>query len=259
MVPSISPVITVSPPNLDRTGYLTLEQGMSGKLGPTSRPWLLERLAEGFQIRMLRPPLRGVIEFAPGKGSWLPIKGGKKCVVVQNLKVEGAKGGADILLCAAEEWARYYDFSAVVLVTEHAPELTPHIAGQNSGYRLLARADEGASLMGKVLQGPMILPRFPTDLHARKTALGPGLVIQCVTRCEAQLELSWRLAQKARASGLKARVDQIDTAKDAREKLVSPVSHMAVMLNGKRIDNMHMSENQLWQTIQGHMGLTSGR
>ena len=81
-------VITVSPPNLDRTGFLSLEMGIGRQDGPTRRDWLLDRFEEGFQVRMLRPPLKGFVEFAPGRVSWKPLIGGAGCIVVQSLCVK---------------------------------------------------------------------------------------------------------------------------------------------------------------------------
>lgn len=249
MARTVSKIITVSPPNLGRSGYLALEQEMRGAAAPSCRKWLLQRFEEGHQVRMLRPPDRGLIEFAPGRASWRALKGADQCVVVQCLHANGPKSAAD-LLQAAEEWARYYDFAAVMVVAGAHPCLPAPEAVTAAGYSVVGETAGGVSLYGKILQGPVPLPSLPQNWRARWQALGPGLVVQCAARSPERLDFARDLVARGEKLGLPARLDLIETAAAAQKRLASPVSPFSVVLNGDRIDDGQLSDFQIWQAVR---------
>lgn len=249
MARTVSRTITVSPPNLARTGFLALEQEMLGASAPTCRNWLLRRFEEGHQVRMLRQPGRGFIEFAPGRASWRAINGAERCVVVQCLHADGAQSTAD-LLRAAEDWARYYDFAAVMIVVGSHPRLPTPKAVTGAGYSVVGETAGGVSLYGKFLQGPVPLPSLPQNWRARRAALGPGLVVQCAARLPEHMAFARDLVARGKDLGLPARVDLIETAEAARTRLASAASYFSVVLNGECIDDGRHSEFQIRQTVR---------
>ena len=251
-------VITVSPPNLDRTGFLSLEMGIGRQDGPTRRDWLLDRFEEGFQVRMLRPPLKGFVEFAPGRVSWKPLIGGTGCIVVQSLCVKSRidwSEGAGSLLQSAETWARYYDFAAVLLPLSAPtdPETRRGLFAQ--GYRVIDETAGGIALWAKVVQGPLALPGLPQDWHARAERLGSGLVVQTVGHCDQQLRRGYDLVDMAREAGLEARLEPLHSTDIARERLVTPKALFAVVLEGEVIDCGRGSTMQVWHDIRRRSGL----
>ena len=256
MARTVSKTITVSPPNLARTGFLVLEQEMLGTSAPSSRDWLLHRFEEGHQIRILRPPGRGFIEFAPGRASWRALNGAEQCVVVQCLHADGAHSVAD-LLQAAEDWARYYDFAAVMIVVGSHSCLPSPEAVIAAGYSVVGETEGGISLYGKFLQGPVPLPTLPQNWRARWAALGPGLVVQCAARSPERLDFARDLVARGEKLGLPARVDLIETAEAARKSLATAVSPFSVVLNGECIDDGQLSDFQIWQAVRQRAAATS--
>lgn len=251
-------VITVSPPNLDRTGFLRLEAGLAGPDQPTGRDWLMDRLAEGLQVRMLRPPLRGFIEFAPGRATWRPILGAGQSVVIECLRVDAAPGREEAigaLLRAAEDWARYYGFSMLVMPTGAAvdPEMLAELRRQ--GYLVLDRTLGGVRLWGRVLQGPVPLPGLPQDWRERAARLGPGLVVQSLSNGNGQRPMVDELLSRARKAGLPARRDQLATAEEARARLACPNAMSCVVLDGELVGNSGWSVARTWQEIRRRKGL----
>jgi len=248
MARTVSKTITISPPNLARTGFLTLAQELSGAAAPSNRDWLLQRFEEGYQVRMLRPPARGYIEFAPGRASWRALNGADRCVVVQCLYADGPEGAAD-LLWAAEEWARYYDFAAImVLVGPHPCLCAPDLV-TSAGYSVIDQT-QCVSLFGKVLQGPLPLPALPQNWAARQAALGPGLVVQCPARSEERLAFARDLVAQGEQLGLCARIGLIETAAAARKAQASPTSPFSVVLNGQAIDDGQLTDFQILQALR---------
>ncbi len=245
-------VITVSPPNLERTGFLTLEQGLAGPSRSTRRDWLLERLSEGMQVRMLRPPLRGFVEFAPCRVSWQPLICQNDCVVIERLEVEAGPPpavGLGILLRAVEEWAGYYGFSAILAPMRPDRGISARRLSEN-GFDLVDHTVGDTGLWMRVLHGPIALPQLPQNWAARAAALGAGLVVQSGGQCDERRQLAENLIERAEDAGLSARIDHLRTAEEARARLVRPDTLFAAILDGEVIDEGQGSLLQIWQEIQ---------
>ncbi len=251
-------VITVSPPNLDKTGFLTLEQGLLGPDQPTSRDWLIDRLSEGLQVRMLRAPLRGFIEFAPGRVSWRPISGAAQSVVIEAVRAEGHAArvlGIGALLSVAEDWARYYGFGALLLPARAGDDkdLINVLSRQN--FKVIDSTIGKLDLWGKILHGPVALPSLPQDWHARAARLGSGLVMQVLGRCDRQLRRMSEVLDMARAAGIPARIDHLISAVDARAQLVCPDAQSCVVLDGMVLGDSSWSASRVWQEIRCRKGV----
>jgi hypothetical protein len=237
----LSTTLTISPPNLERTGYFAVEQALTGRAVPVDRDWLISRFHDGLQVRMLRPPARGLIEFSSGLASWHPIEGAERCVVVQCLHSGDAEGAA-LLIEAAEDWARYFGFSALLVLTGPHPRLPDPQDMAALEYRPFGDTADEIGLMGKILHGPILLPSLPQGWGARARALGPGLVVQCSARCPRALEFAQEVTERARQAGHPARVDLIETPRAARSRRISAASDFAIALDGDRLDDGRLSE-----------------
>jgi hypothetical protein len=247
--------ITVSPPNLDRSGFLSLETGLGGRDGPVSRDWLVERMKDGFQLRMLREPRRGFIEFAPGRASWWPIEGADAAVVVQRLRVApGEPGGsASLLLHEAEDWARFYGFSAVLALAGHGMDPAVETDLRARGFRVIDETADGVLLCMVVLQGPVALPRLPRNWKRRRAALGPGLVVQDTGHCPHQSGRAQTLLSLAEEAGLNARIDRLHSAEEARARLAAPGALFCVGYDGEVIDTGAGDVMDVWQEVRRRM------
>lgn len=257
-MPTARQTITVSPPNLDRTGFLSLDAELDGGAGLSCRDWLVARLRDGFQIRMLRAPRKGFIAFAPGRASWWPMEGAERSVVVQRLWVEAASDPGDakaLLLDEAEQWARYYGFWGILTLVGQGIGLCAGAELHRRGYRVVDETGAGVGLGARILQGPMALPRLPRDWGMRSAALGPGLVIQNAQHCPDQTARATALLSSAREAGLLARLDTIDTADAARRRLAAPGTLFCVALDGEILDTGQGTAEEIWQAIRRRTAL----
>lgn len=251
-------VITVSPPNLDRTGFLTLEQGLAGPDQTTGRDWLIHRLSEGLQVRMLRAPLRGFIEFIPGRATWRTIKGAGQSVVIECLRVDAQADRAEgigALLRAAEDWARYYGFSTILILLRDDEDRDLRSQLRRRGYLMLDRTRGEVHLWSLVLQGPVPLPLLPQDWRGRAARLGPGLVLQSLGNSESRRQKAEELLRCGREAGLLARLDHMRTADQARSRLACPDAMSCVVLDGDLVGNCSWSVTQIWQEIRRRKGV----
>lgn len=253
MVRQRKELLTVTPPTLERFGFDQIDQALAITGPAMRRDWLLARFQEGLQLRMLRAPDLGLIAFTPGRAAWVPIAGAEEAVVVHDLRV-GAQSTAPEtvrrLWSAVEEWARFYGFSSVLALSGSALGLIPPDMITGRRYICLDEGPGKTRLMGKVLQGPISLPRIPKDWALRAERLGPGLVVQS-TGLSSDLEArAEALLGLARAAGLVARHERLDSAQAARTRAVTPSALFSVVLDGEVIASDGLSEVQIWTAIR---------
>lgn len=248
--------VTVSPPTLDRMQFTRIDAAMPAAHAPFDRDWLVARFAEGLQIRLLKPPHEGLVLFQPGKLAWRPIEGLERAVVVHDLRVAPgplAREGAARLWGAVEQFAQYYGFALVLALIGEGAGLIAPVDAPGRGWMTLDRGPDrcGARLVGRVLQGPLILPRLPSDWQARAAALGPGLVIQTTGESAALERRAESVVEDLRALGISVRRDRMCDAASARSRAVCPGAAYAVIHEGRYVGGQEMGADALLALVRG--------
>jgi len=240
--------VTVSPPTLDRTDFARLDTALGAPHAPFDRNWLMRRFAEGLQIRLLKPPAEGMVLFQPGPLAWRPIKGSRRALVVQDLRVApgpSAKENTARLWSVAEHFARYYGLAAVLALVGDGPGLVAGNHAPGRGWLTLDRGPDETRLVGRVLHGPMALPGLPVRWAARAAALGPGVVIQ-TTGESARLDARARCVVAAlRARGIAARHDRLADADSVRALAVRPAAAYSAVVHGRMAGGPDVSISEL--------------
>lgn len=228
--------VTVSPPTLDRTDFARLDGMLAAPHAPFERRWLMDRFAEGLQIRLLKPPAEGLILFQPGKLAARPITGIGRALVVHDLRVAPgplAEGGTARLWAVAERFARYYGMAAVLALVGDGPGLVARNRAPGRGWLTLDQGPDETRLVGRILQGPLALPGLPVAWAARGAALGPGVVIQ-TTGESARLEARARtVVAGLRARGIAARQDRLADAASVQALAVRPAAAYSAVVDGR--------------------------
>lgn len=227
--------VTVSPPTFDRTDFARVDAALAARHAPFNRSWLMGRFAEGLQIRLLKSPEMGLVLFQPGKLAWRPILGADRALVVQDLRVGAgplARDSAARLWSVADRFARYYGLSAVLALVGSGAGLISGDLAPGRGWLTLDQGPGGTRLIGRILQGPMALPRLPTDWDRRAAALGPGVVVQ-TTGESALLDIRARaIIASLVAQGCAARHDRLTDAAAAQARAVRPGAAFSVVIDG---------------------------
>lgn len=252
MAPTTTDLITVSPPNVDRTGFDEVDRALAFPGGPVRRQWLVDRFRDGLQMRMLRLPETGLVAFAPARAAWRPIAGADRAVIVEDLRIDPARAAPDAarrLWREVERWARYYGFASVVALCGRGTGLIDPELLRGTGPQLLDGTGTGLCLMGRILSGPVSVPRLVCDGTARRRALGPGLVIQSAGACEALEGRGDALMERAAAIGLPARRDRLTDARDAQARAVLPSALFAAILDGELIGGPDTALPAIWRQI----------
>jgi hypothetical protein len=87
--------------------------------------------------------------------------------------------------------------------------------------------------VGRILQGPVAVPRLPTDWTLRAASLGPGVVVQ-TTGESAALEARARdITAHLAMLGHAARHDRLGDAAAAQARAVRPGAAYSVVINGQ--------------------------
>jgi hypothetical protein len=248
-----SDLITISPTNLDRSGYFSDDLALDWPDAITDRAWLADRFAEGMQMRMLHGSPDGFVGFMSGRAIWRPILGAHSFLAIQSVRT-GAMSGDPLtmsrLLGAVEDWARYYGYMGVVVLLDAMDAARSFHQRCLSGYCRFDQTAGGVWLLGKVLEGPVELPRLPQDWAERAAKMGPGLVIQTAAGCQAHTQLAHRLIRQARAHQIPARQDVLISALDVRARVVRPTGLFSVVLDGRLLPLRAFTEHWIWTEVQ---------
>jgi hypothetical protein len=247
-------LLTVSPPRLERSAFARLDRGLAAPHAPYARDWLLGRFGEGLEIRLLRGDPEGLVLFQPGKLAWRPILGAERAVVVQDLRVATAPqrpAAALALWQAVEEFARYFGYHLLVALIGQGPGLIAPEHGPGQGWLICDDGPEGVRLVGRVLQGPVSLPRLPQDWEARAQAMGPGLVIltsgESVT-LEARAEA---MVAAIAGRGVSIRHLRFSDAADLRARAIRPGAAYAITCDGRYLGGPELTVEDLFRAAVG--------
>ncbi|PWK55319.1 hypothetical protein [Roseicyclus mahoneyensis] len=236
--------VVVSPPSFERTDFARVDTALSAPHGPHDRGWLMARFAEGLQIRLLKPPHQGLILFQPGKLAWRPVDGAGRALVVHDLRVAPgpiAREGAARLWSAAEDFARYYGFVAVLALIGRGAGLISRDHAPGRGWLTLDEGPAETRLVGRILQGPLELPRLPRDWDRRASALGPGLVVQTTGEYETLEARAAAIVAAASARGIAARRDRLTDPEMVHARAVRPGAVCTVVADGVLLGGPELS------------------
>ncbi len=236
--------VVVSPPSFERTDFARIDTALSAPHGPHDRDWLMARFAEGLQIRLLKPPHEGLILFQPGKLTWRPINGAGRALIVHDLRVAPgplAQEGAARLWSVAEGFARYYGFAAVLALIGRGAGLISRDHAPGRGWLTLDEGPADTRLVGRILQGPLSLPRLPRDWHQRAAALGPGLVVQTTGEYASLEARAGAIVAAVSARGIAARRDRLTDPDMLRARAAQPGAVCSVVADGALLGGPELS------------------
>jgi hypothetical protein len=252
---SLRDLVTVSPPTFDRTSFAWADRQLGAAHAPYDRDWLMARFEEGLQIRMLHPPEPGIVLFQPGRLSWRPIEALDNAIVVHDLRVAdgpNARAVAKRLWAGVDEFAQFYGFSSILAVMGTGEGLVSPAFAPGRRWMTIDEGPGGASLTARVLYGPVVLPRFPTDWRARAAALGPDPVIQTTGESSTTEARAARICALAGRAGLHVRRDHLSTPELSRHRAVSPGATFSAVVGGRRVGGLEMSDEDILAALAGY-------
>lgn len=239
-------IVTISPPTLRHTDFSTVDCDFADGHSAYDRDWIAERFADGLQIRMLRGDARGYVLFQPGRLSWRPILGADRAIVIHDLRVAegpGAQAATFRLWDTVETFARYYGYAAVLALGGPETGIIPVSRRPVRGWMRLGQGACGTALWGRILHGPMAIPRLPDDFAARAARLGAGVVVQTTGELA---ETARRIAALRAAMGdVPVTVDRLTDADCVRHRAVRAGAGYSVVLDGRVLGGPDVTEAEI--------------
>ncbi len=229
-------IIDVNAGNVSRTGFFCF---MSKRTNPgytQKLSWLERRFAEGLRIRLLKPPERGFIEYVPGEHAWRPVHA-KGYMVVHCLWVVGkskGQGGASALLAECIADAKRSGMKGVVMVASGIGYMKWQRFLVRHGFRAVDAAPTSYELMA-LRFGRAPWPTFSGNWERKARACGKGLTVLRTRQCPYFEDATAALLDIAKRKKVPAKVIELETPRDVRERAPSPFGTYSVVIDGESV------------------------
>lgn len=240
-------IVSVTADTVDERGFFCRMSARKSAAWQAKRDWLMQRFAEGLQLRLLGDGERGFIEFMPGAKSWRAIDNAEDYVVIHCLWVVGKSKGngyATDLLATAEAWAKDNGYRGVASLTSSGNWLISPGILEHHGYSSIDRAEGGFELLVKSFTGGG-LPRLSGGWHAKAAAFGPGLTVLRTAQCPYLLDAADHARRAAHKLGLAFHDEVMTSAEELRARSPSPYGTYALVHDGTLLSYHSLPEEQI--------------
>ncbi|GKY88869.1 GNAT family N-acetyltransferase [Sinisalibacter aestuarii] len=240
-------IITVTAETVDDYGFFCKMSARKSPAWQAKRAWLLNRFAEGLQLRLLGEGERGFIEFMPGAKCWRAIDDAEDYMVIHCLWVVGAskgQGHAGALLDTAETWAREAGFRGIAALTGSGNWLISPGVLEHRGYTCIDRAEHGFQLTAKTFESGTV-PHLSGGWHTKAEACEPGLTVLRSAQCPYLEDAAMHASRAADRLGLAFHDRVIETADDLRRLSPSPYGTYALVHDGRLVSYHYLLEKQI--------------
>lgn len=214
--------------------------------------WLIKRFSEGLKIKLLYSErdrkVAGFIEYIPGENAWRSVdaKGYMfiHCIWTYPNKYKN-KGHASLLIKECIEDAKRQGKIGVAVITSEGPFMAGKDVFLKNGFESVASAEPSFELMVKTLKkGP--LPKFMD--WGKQLSTYKGLNIVYANQCPWVARSIEVLAETAKEKGLKLKVTELKTAKQAQNS-PSVYAVFNLVYNSKLLADHYISNTRFLNII----------
>lgn len=247
-------IIDVTAENVEETGFFCLMSRRKSDGYQRKLSWLKARFEEGLRIKMLdlSEGGRGFIEYIPGEYAWRPVEA-SGFLFIHCLWVVGKSKGngyAKLLLreCLAD--AKRCGAQGLAMVTSEGNWLVGRELFQGRGFTLVDHAPPNYELLAKDF-GPGPPPSFPTDWEQRAASFGQGLTVIRTDQCPYLDDAVNTALEAARVRGIPAKVVELTSAQEMRERAPSPYGVFTIVLDGEVLSHYYQPMKKLNELLDG--------
>lgn len=214
--------------------------------------WLIKRFSEGLKIKLLYSErdrkVAGFIEYIPGENAWRSVdaKGYTfiHCIWTYPNKYKN-KGYASLLIKDCIEDAKRQGKIGVAVITSEGSFMAGKDVFLKNGFESVASAEPSFELMVKTLKkGP--LPKFMD--WGKQLSTYKGLNIVYANQCPWVARSIEVLAETAKEKGLKLKVTELKTAKQAQNS-PSVYAVFNLVYNSKLLADHYISNTRFLNII----------
>ena len=249
-------IIDITPENVEEKGFFCLMSRRRSEGYQRKLKWLEARFHEGLQIKMLdlSEGGRGFIEYIPGEYAWRPVNAAGYFLIHCLWVVGKSKGNgyATMLLedCIAD--AERQGVHGVAMVTSEGNWLVGRKLLLRHGFEKVDRADPGYELLVHGFS-PAPAPSFPTDWDRRAAGFGKGLTVVRTDQCPYLDDAVSTALEAARIREIPARVVELTSAREIRERAPSPYGVFTIILDGKVLSHYCQPKKKLNELLDSRI------
>ena len=212
-------VVDVTKDNVEETGFFCCMSKKKSEGYQRKLKWLKARFEEGLQIKMLKLPERGFIEYIPGEYAWRPVNA-KGYMFIHCIWVVGksrGKGYATYLLNECIKDAKVSLMKGVAMVTSEGNWLIGNNLLKKHGFESVDQAPPSFDLMVKKF-GRARSPSFNNSWGRKQKNLGKGLLVYRTDQCPYLDDATNIVLATAEELGIKGKVIELRTKEEVCEK-----------------------------------------
>jgi hypothetical protein len=243
---SVPEIITVTAQNVETTGFFCYMSKKKSEGYGRKLSWLKDRFGEGMQIKLLKLPERGFIEYILGEHAWRPVHA-DGYLFIHCLWVVGkskGKGFATALLDTGMAEAKRLKMKGVAMVTSEKVWMPGRRILEKQGFECVDTAPPAFSLMVKKL-GNHPSPTFAGNWEEKARAFGKGLTVIRSDQCPYIVDATDTAVATAAKAGVKSRVVEIKTRKDLLRLSPSAYGVFGLVLDGRLLSYHYQLEKDL--------------
>ena len=120
----------------------------------------------------------------------------------------------------------------------------------SSGFISVDQAPPGYELLAKDF-GPAPPPLFPTDWERRASNFGKGLTVIRTNQCPYLDDAVNSALEAARIRGISAKVVELTSAREMRERAPSPYGVFSIVLDGEVLSHYYQPMKKLNELLDG--------
>ena len=244
-------LIDVTADNVAETGFFCYmskpkSEGYQRKLN-----WLRARFAEGMRIKMLELPLRGFIEYIPGKYAWRAVDA-KGYMFIHCLWVVGKSKGQGLgarLLKECIKDAREAGLHGVAMLTSAGNWLAGKELLLHHGFSSIAQAPPSFNLLVKNFDDAPP-PTMIDNGEQNAKRFAQGITVFRSDQCPYIDDAVHTVIETARQLGIKSRVVEMKSCEDIRSLSPSPYGVFSIVYKGKLLSYHYLLPKELLQRLE---------
>lgn len=245
-------IVTVTAENVDRYGFFCFKSKAKAEGYQRKRQWLMERFAEGMQIKLLYEGERsvGFVEFMPGESTWRVVNA-PDYLVIHCLWVVGTgkgKGNGSRLLEVTADEARQQGKQGIAMVTSTANGLADKKILLKNGFEEVDQAPPNFSLLAKKFDSAPT-PTFPTNWQERLQRCGQGMTALYTAQCPYIVDMLKGIQEITQERGLPFQTIELTSSQAVQDNAPSPYGIFNLVYNGRLLTHYVYGQKHLLKLL----------
>ena len=243
-------IIDVNSENVDKVGFFCRMSKMKTEGNQRKLSWLKKRFNEGLKIKMFELPERGFIEYIPGEYAWRAVNA-NGYMFIHCLWVVGkskGKGFGDVLLSECIKDAKEQKMNGVAALVSDDNWMANKKIFLKNGFEIVEETTPSFQLLVKKftkVPDPGLLNNWDKNLAKYKN----GLTVLLTDQCPYLDDATQTIKRYAEEKKIPFNLVELKSAKEVRDKSVSPHGTFSIVYNGKLLSYYYLLPKDIQKRI----------